>query len=209
MQILREESSRRVEDSSGDDGGAPELGASLLAQYDSIGADLRALVQAWETGRAALAANIERQERRVSQASSSGGGGGGMRSPAPSLGGLTVVEEGCGGGGGGGSGSGSGSPGDALRALNGEGRPRSSLSMSGESTANSASDEEVFEAIAVPRQRAPTSSREERVLKMQEERARQAVLREKREASMNMVKELESVIHLRPKRLNAQRITSI
>jgi len=185
MQILREESNRSLEDS-GDD--VTELGGSLMTQYDSIGADLKSLMQAWETGRAALALNIERQERRVSQASS-----GGMRSPAPSLGGLTVVDE--------------GSPGEALRALNGEGRSRSSLST--ESTENSASDEEVFEAIAVPRQRAATMSREERVLKMQEERARQAVMGEKREANANMMKELESVIGSRPKRLNTQRITSI
>lgn len=156
-----------------------------MAQYDSIGADLKSLMQAWETGRASLALNIDRRERRISQASSG-------RSPAPSLGGLTVVDE--------------GSPRDALRALNGEVRSRSSIST--DSTSNSASDEEIFEAIAVPRQRS-VMSREERIAKMQEDRARQASLREKRDANVNMVKELESVINLRPKRLSTARITSI
>jgi hypothetical protein len=96
MQILREESNKILEES--DD--VTELGAHLMAQYESVGADLKSLLQAWETGRNALALNIDRHERRISQASS------GLRSPVPSLGGLTAVDE--------------GSPSDALRALNGE-----------------------------------------------------------------------------------------
>ncbi|OCK75797.1 hypothetical protein K432DRAFT_429167 [Lepidopterella palustris CBS 459.81] len=182
MQILREESNKSLEESED----VAELGSSLMTQYDSIGADLKSLVQAWETGKAALALNIDRHERRVSQASS------GMRSPVPSLGGLTVVEE--------------GSPSDALRALTGESPAHSSPP----SVSGSNSDEEIFEAIAIPRQRQRnTLTREERMIKINEDRARQASLREQREASNNMLKELESVINLRPLRAKSGRVTSI
>jgi hypothetical protein len=180
MQILREESNKNLEDSED----VTELGSSLMTQYESIGADLKSLIQAWETGKAALALNIDRHERRVSQASS------GMRSPAPSLGGLTAVEE--------------GSPSDALRALNGDTPSHSSPP----SVSGSNSDEEIFEAIAIPRRR-KTLSREERMMKIQEDRARQAAFREQREASNNMLKELESVINLRPQRPHSGRVTSI
>ena len=180
MQILREESNKNLEDSED----VTELGSSLMVQYESIGADLKSLIQAWETGKAALALNIDKHERRVSQASS------GMRSPVPSLGGLTAVEE--------------GSPSDALRALNGDTPSHSSPP----SVSSSNSDEEIFEAIAIPRRR-KTLSREERMMKIQEDRARQAAFREQREASNNMLKELESVINLRPQRPHSGRVTSI
>ncbi|KAF2105379.1 Mysoin-binding motif of peroxisomes-domain-containing protein [Lophiotrema nucula] len=186
MQILREESNKTLEES--DD--VTELGSHLMTQYDSIGADLKNLIQAWEAGKTALALNIDRHERRISQASS------GLRSPVPSLGGLTAVEE--------------GSPSDALRALNGDLlSPRGSAPSSVE---GSNSDDEVFEAIAMPRQRPAMMSREERMQKIQEDRVRQASLREQREASTNMLKELETVIHLRPQRASmpaGTRITSI
>ncbi|KAF2739118.1 hypothetical protein EJ04DRAFT_353590 [Polyplosphaeria fusca] len=173
MQILREESNRTLEDLED----VSELGSHLMAQYDSIGADLKNLVQAWETGKNALALNIDRHERRISQASS------GLRSPVPSLGGLTAVEE--------------GSPSDALRALNGD--LLSPLQSAPSSVEGSNSDDEVFEAIAIPKTRT-TMSREERMTKIREDRARQASAREQREASTNMLKELESVINLRPQR---------
>ncbi|KAI9695473.1 MAG: hypothetical protein M1820_008575 [Bogoriella megaspora] len=184
MQILREESNKTLEAS--DD--VTELGSTLMQQYESIGSDLKALQQAWEDGKKSLAINIDKHERRVSLASSSG-----LRSPVPSLGGLTAVEEG------------SGSPGDALRALNGE-----VPGLSSATSATSESDEEVFEAIALPRQRT-LLSREERIAKMQEERERRATLMEKRSAETNMLRELESVISLRqPKKAaTTGRITSI
>lgn len=187
MQVLREETNKSLEDTED----VTELGAHLMVQYDSIGADLRSLISAWESGRNALALNIERHERRISQASSSG-----LRSPVPSLGGLTAVDEG------------QGSPSDALRALNGE---MLSLQQSAPlSDLGSNSDEEVFEAIAIPKTRL-TMSREERMQKMQADRARQANARETREASNNMLRELESVINLRPHRhtLPAGRVTSL
>ncbi|KAK4954711.1 hypothetical protein LTR66_013537 [Elasticomyces elasticus] len=178
MQILREESNKSIDESED----LTDLGPILISQYDSIGADLKNLIQAWEAGKASLASNIDRHERRISMASSD------LRSPALSLGGLTAVEE--------------GSPADALRALNGDSPSnRSSLNAS-------ASDEEVFEAIALTKQRS-VLTREERITKMHEERARQASLREKHDANTNMLKELESVINLRPKRNAVGRITSI
>jgi hypothetical protein len=186
MQILREESNKILEESED----VTELGYHLMAQYESVGADLKGLLQAWETGRNSLALNIDRHERRVSQASS------GLRSPVPSLGGLTAVDE--------------GSPSDALRALNGEVlSPHQSRPSSVE---GSNSDDEVFEAIAIRKTRGRLSmSREERMQKIQEDRARQASLREQREASTNMLKELESVINLRPQRsiIAGSRVTSL
>ncbi|KAI9687255.1 MAG: hypothetical protein M1822_002298 [Bathelium mastoideum] len=185
MQILREESNKTLEASED----ITELGSTLMQQYESIGADLKSLQQAWEEGKKSLAINIDRHERRVSLASS------GLRSPAPSLGGLTAVDES----------SIDGSPGDALRALNGE-----PPGLSSTTSATSESDEEVFEAIALPRQRT-LLSREERIAKMHKDRERRASLMEKRNAETNMLKELESVISLRqPKKVaTTGRITSI
>ncbi|KAI7596443.1 hypothetical protein KC346_g15145, partial [Hortaea werneckii] len=158
MQILREETNRSIEQQED----LTDLGPSLMAQYESIGTDLRELMQAWESGKTSLQSNITKQERRISMASS------GLRSPVSSIGGLTAVD-------------GDGTPDDALKALNGGSRSnRSSL-------ATTPSDEEqVFEALAVPRQRS-TLTREERIVKMQEERERQATLRAKRESNTNML----------------------
>lgn len=180
MQVLREETNRSIEQSED----ISDLGPSLMAQYDSIGADLKELTSAWEAGKASLQNNLTKQERRISLASSA------ARSPVSSIGGLTAVEEG-------------GGPADALKALTGD-------SLSNRSSmATTPSDEEVFEAVALPRQRS-TLTREERIMKMQEERERQATLRANRDANTSMLRELESVINLRPKKTAvAPRITSI
>ncbi|KAG4026216.1 hypothetical protein MFRU_043g00210 [Monilinia fructicola] len=179
LHVLREESDKSLNDTED----VSELGSSLMMQYDSIGIDLKALMQEWEDGRAALAVNIDRNEKRVSSL-------GGMVSPASSLGGLTAVEE--------------GTADDALRALNGEGRSRSSLEMSGSEV------EEVFEAIAIPRQRSKLT-REERIVKMKEDRVRRESMRDRADANTKMLRELESVINLRPRPRTtpAGRITSI
>lgn len=185
MQVLREETNRSLEDTED----VTELGHHLMTQYESIGADLKSLMQAWEAGKNALALNIDRRERRISLASS-----GGLRSPVPSLGGLTAVDE--------------GSPSDALRALNGDLlSPQQSAPPSDQ---GSTSDDEVFEAIAIPKTRA-TMSREERMQKIQDDRVRQASLREQRESNTNMLRELESVINLRPHRATGPgaRVTSL
>ncbi|KAH4350255.1 hypothetical protein HBH98_046800 [Parastagonospora nodorum] len=184
MQVLREETNKSLEDTED----VHELGRHLMTQYESIGADIKSLVQAWEAGKTALVLNIDRQERRISHASS------GLRSPVPSLGGLTAVDE--------------GSPSDALRALNGDLLSPQQSAPSSDQGSNS--DDEVFEAIAIPKTRA-TMSREERMQKIQEDRVRQASAREQRDASTNMLRELESVINLRPYRSTGPggRVTSI
>ena len=186
MQILREETNNSIEQSED----LTDLGPTLMAQYEAIGADLRELLQAWEAGKQSLQTNISRHERRISMASS------GLRSPVSSLGGLTAVDEVMDG------------PEDALNVLNGNKSHRSSL--------NTTSDEEemVFEAVALPRQRASTLTREERITKMHEQRAKQQELRAQRDANTNMLRELESVINLRPKKIvpngtQPPRITSL
>lgn len=60
-------------------------------------------------------------------------------------------------------------------------------------------DDEIFEAISSPRLRErSTLGREERIAKVREERERLASAKERREANTNMVRELQSVIKLRP-----------
>ena len=175
MHILREESDRTL-DSSED---VTDLGSSLLEHYDAIGADLKSLMHDWEEGRAALTANINKNERRVSQISS----GPIFSSPTTpvSLDGLTAVGE---------------SPSGAFRILNGEDvAPLDAPS----------SDGEVFEAVALPRPRS-TFTREERIARMKEERARQASVRETVDASRYMLKELETVIKMRPRGKTTGRI---
>jgi hypothetical protein len=102
MQVLREETKSSIESS--DD--LTDLGPNLMAQYDSIGTDLKDLMQAWENGKASLQTNITRQEKRLSSISNISG----LRSPVSSLGGLTAVDE-----------DGDGSPANALRLLSGDG----------------------------------------------------------------------------------------
>lgn len=144
-----------------------------MIQYESIGVDLKDLMHEWEEGKAALASNIDRNERRVSSMS-------GMLSPASSLGGLTAVEE--------------GGALDALKSLNGDARSRNSMDFS------SSDAEEVFEAIALPRQRPrSTMSREERIVKMKEDRVKRDTMKSKADANTKMLRELESVINMRPR----------
>lgn len=179
MHVLREESDKTLDES----GDITELGSNLLAQYESIGADLRSLMQEWEIGKAALALNINKHERRISLSS------GGLKSPSSptfSLAGTTVVGT---------------SPSDALKVLNGDDRSHSSFETS-------CSEEEIFEAIAVPRQRSQLS-REERIAKIKEARVKQASAKERAAANTSMLRELETVINLRPKGRTTGRITSI
>ena len=194
-----------------------EVDTELVSQYDSIGEDLRQLMRSWEAGKASLVLGMGRQERRLSlshgRSVSSSVRSSGVRSPISSISGQTAVED--------------GSPTAALRALNGEAAKamtkalgsnkvskRSSLAISARptSTASSndissngsgasagssaASDEEVFEAIAMPRKRM-SMTREERMTMILQDQARQKMLRERRETTSNMMRELESVICLR------------
>jgi NAD-dependent DNA ligase len=177
IHVFREESDGNLEQLENE----PNLARALAMQYDSIGADLRALLQEWEVGKAASSLNTEWPKRFSSRSS------GDMRSPMSptlSLGGQTVVG---------------GSPSDALRILNGEEVPQTTID---------ASDEEIFEAIAAPRKRS-SMTREERIARMKEDRLRQSIAREKADANTHMLKELETVIKLRPRGKTTSRITSM
>lgn len=182
MHLLRDESERVLDESNE----SPEFGIDLLVQYDSIGSDLKRLVQEWEEGRTALAASIDKNDHRMSLSPT---GLLAPMSPTLSLGGLTAV--------------GGNSP-DALKALNGY--PRSPRSRSSTSTSSSA--EEVFEAVALPRQKS-LLTREERIAKMKEDRVRSALLRGKADANTNILKELETVIKLRPRGRTTGRMASV
>lgn len=179
MHILREETETKIEKPKGD----IELSSLIGQQYDLIGAELRSLLREWETGRSCMTLDVEKSEKRWSRSSSA------MRSPlspAYSLGGLTAVED---------------SPSDALRVLNGEDFGRTSLDAA-------ASDEEIFEAVALPRQRI-SMTREEKMARMKQDRQKRATFHEKAEANTSMLRELETVIKLRPRGRTSSRITSI
>lgn len=168
LQLLREESDRALDESSD----ISELGPTLMSQYDSIGVDLKELIQAWEEGKAALALGIDRNEKRLSSIST-------LISPSSSLSGLTTVEE--------------GTAQDAFKILNGDARPATMLPEDFPGDA-----EVLFEAVALPRPRS-LLTREERIAKMREERERKEQAREKVESTRGMLRELEMVINLRPR----------
>ena len=172
MRLLRDESDEAREYSDE----LPRSSTNLLAQYDSIGTDLKGLMQEWEEGRAALATNLDRKDHRRSLSSTSNQL---PNSPSFSLSGTTAIDEG---------------PNDALQTLNGFSKPSRSRS----STMTSSSSEEIFEAVALPRQRT-TLTRDERIAKTNEERVRQTIMKQKANANTHMLKELETVIKLRPR----------
>lgn len=171
LALLREESERTLNEAED----LSELGPSLMAQYESIGQDLKMLTQAWEDGKAALASGIDRNEKRLSSLST-------LLSPASSLSGLTTVDE--------------GGALEAFRALTGESPPRSTLG----SPKGDAHEAEVFEAVSLPSRPRSLLTRDERIAKMKEDRERRETAREKAEANRGMLRELETVINLRPKR---------
>lgn len=165
LHLLREESDRALNDSTD----LSDLAPNLMAQYDSIGADLRELMGAWEEGKAALAQGIDRNEKRLSSMST-------LISPTSSpLSGLTTVDE--------------GNAAAAFKALTGASPPQSETDEP---------EREVFEAVALPRQRS-NLTREERIAKVREEREQKAQARQNLDATRGMMKELETVINLRPR----------
>ena len=181
MRLLRDESDRFLEQSDE----ASESRNNLLAQYDSIGADLRDLMHEWEQGRVALATTFAHGHSR----SVSSTGVSHSRSPTSSLGGSTAVG---------------GSPHDAFQALNGQ----LHLPRSRSSTTTSSSGEEIFEGVAAPRQK-NTLTREERLSKMKEDRMRQAIMQEKSNANTHLLRELETVIKLRPRGRTTGRLPTL
>ncbi|KGY15674.1 proliferating cell nuclear antigen (pcna) [Paracoccidioides brasiliensis Pb03] len=178
MQLIREESDASLERATDD----TDFGTTLTTLYESIGTDLRGILQEWEAGKSALFATLE-NSGRLSRPTSS------LKSPASptfSLSGVTAVD---------------GGPPEALRALTGEDQQQQQQQQqqSLQSPDNNMDDDEVFEAIALPLKR-NSMSREERIARMKEERARQAMVREKSDANTHMLRELETVIKLRPRK---------
>lgn len=170
LHLLREESDRALDDSTD----ISEMGPNLMAQYDSIGVDLKELMAVWEDGKAALAHGIDRNEKRLSSMST-------LLSPRSSiLSNVTTANEG-------------GSAADAFKALTGE-----SPTQSPQQDQAEFQSPEVFEAVAKPRQRS-TLTREERIVKMKEDREQKAEARQQMDATRGMLRELETVINLRPK----------
>ncbi|QKX53383.1 uncharacterized protein TRUGW13939_00461 [Talaromyces rugulosus] len=188
MHVMREESDGNISQEGATD---YEIGVSMMAQYESIGSDIRGLLQEWEAGKAALLSSFEHPNgsERFSRASSDVKLPLSPLSPTSSLGGITAVD---------------GSPTAALRALNGE-------TTSSTSHAENVNEmEEIFEAIVMPTSRKRQSlTREERIARVKEDRARQAAARERTDASTNMLKELETVIKHRPQLNKSHRVTSI
>lgn len=165
-----------------------ELEATLLAQYESIGTDISGLLQEWEAGKAALVSSIDKRSS-VDHMSRPPSGLKLPLSPTPSLGGATAVE---------------GSPADALRALNGDIKPDPSIIQSVDE------DEEIFESVVLPsRNKRASLTREERIARVKEDRAKQAAARERADANTSMLKELEMVIKQRPRTTASKRVTSI
>ncbi|KAG8526879.1 uncharacterized protein KY384_008308 [Bacidia gigantensis] len=166
MRLLREDAERSFSKPGTIDG----LTDTLLHQYDSVGLDLKDLVQNWELGKIALTSTLKIQNQSMSPST--------HRlsvplSPSSSLGGSTAVE---------------GSPQDALLAL--KGIPRSS---SRSSATSNTSDEQIFEAVAAPRPRSALN-RNERIAQIKEGRRKHAEDGEKAQATTHLLKELETVV---------------
>ncbi|KAI1390291.1 Mysoin-binding motif of peroxisomes-domain-containing protein [Hypoxylon trugodes] len=174
LHLLREESSKALNEA--DD--ISDLGPLFMAQYESIGQDLRDLMEAWQTGKASLASGIDRNEKRLSSIGSA------LMSPISTMSGRTIAEE---------DESPDDEPGvaDALKKLNGGSSPPTELEMPVET--------EVFEAISIPRPKS-LLTREERIIKMREDRKAKDYAKAKAEAQRRMMRELQGVLERKPGR---------
>ncbi|KAI2618454.1 Mysoin-binding motif of peroxisomes-domain-containing protein [Hypoxylon sp. NC1633] len=176
LHLLREESSKALNEA--DD--ISKLGPLFMAQYDSIGQDLRDLMEAWQTGKALLASGIDRNEKRLSSIGST------LASPISTMSGRTIAEEDE-------NSPDEHEPGvaDALKKLTGDLSPPSELDVPIEP--------EVFEAISVPRPKS-LLTREERIVRMREDRKVKDIARAKAEAQRGMMRELQGVLERKPGR---------
>jgi uncharacterized phage infection (PIP) family protein YhgE len=188
MHSLRDESERSLEWT--DD--ITSYGPDLMAQYEAIGTDLKQIMEEWESGKAALSTSIDKTEKRLSQFSASALSiSPGLKSPTfSSYSGATLS-------------AGSGSPSDALRALNGD----YDFEEGHGNDASAKDTEKVYEAVALPpnsRARS-TLTREERIKQMREERENVKQVRTVVDDNTKMLKELRTVINLRPRGRTAAR----
>lgn len=171
MHVLREESDRNSRDSQDFSDFAPEL----IAHYDSIGSDLHALVNEWEDGRSFLAMNLDRNSPQTKSPESPSGTTLSGETPRNS---MTFSKDGRGAG-----------WADAV----GLGL----LSLATENNEHDSEVEEVYEAVSEPRPRS-MMTREERIIRVQEERTRALDQKRRSEAGMALQKELQSVLVNRP-----------
>ncbi|KAK7952400.1 uncharacterized protein PG986_008128 [Apiospora aurea] len=172
MVLLAEESNKVIDDEHGD---MSHLGSTFMSQYEMIGKDLKALMEAWETGKAAVASAINRNEKkRVSSTS--------MLSPVTSVSELASVSEESDG------------PDAALRRLNGDHSPPTEPGSPANFTTDPVEYEAIAETATKPRS---TMTREERIKSMQEERASKILAREKAMESGWFMGELKSVLQHR------------
>ncbi|KAK7969295.1 hypothetical protein PG988_008368 [Apiospora saccharicola] len=172
MVLLAEESNKVIDDEHGD---MSHLGSTFMSQYEMIGKDLKALMEAWEIGKAAVASAINRNERkRVSSAS--------LLSPVTSTSELASVSEESDG------------PDAALRRLEGDHSPPTEPGSPNNFTTDPVEYEAIAETNTKPRS---TMSREERIRSMQAERASKIAAREKAMESGWFMGELKSVLQHR------------
>ncbi len=170
LHLLQEESNRALNEAND----ITEMGPLFMAQYDSIGQDLRDLMEAWQSGKKAIQSGINRNEKRISSIGSV------MASPTSTLSGRTMAGDE--------SSTDEHEPGvdDALRKLSGDVPPtptKPDLPI----------EPEVFEAISVPRPKS-ILTREERIVRMREERKSKEIARAKADMYRGMVRELEGVL---------------
>ncbi|KAI1660179.1 Mysoin-binding motif of peroxisomes-domain-containing protein [Daldinia decipiens] len=167
LHLLREESSKALNEA--DD--ITDLGPLFMAQYDSIGQDLRDLMEAWQTGKASLASGIDRNEKRLSSMGST------LMSPLSTMSGRTIAEE--------------------DENSQDEGVADAYKKLTGGSSPPSEPEPEVFEAISVPRPKS-LFTREERIIKMREDRKSREIAKAKAEAQRGMMRELQGVLERKP-----------
>ncbi|KAH8161374.1 hypothetical protein CIB48_g6869 [Xylaria polymorpha] len=170
LHLLQEESNKSLNEAND----ITEMGPLFMAQYDSIGQDLRDLMEAWQSGKKALQSGINRNEKRISSIGSV------MASPTSTMSGRTIAGDE--------SSTDEHEPGveDALRKLNGDAPPTPT-------NPDLLIEPEVFEAISVPRPRSMLT-REERIVRMREDRKAKEIARAKADTYRGMVQELEGVL---------------
>ena len=178
MHVLREESDRTLQESHD----LSDFGRDLLAHYDSIGADLKGLVDEWENARAFLTLSVDRQTSPRNSKSPESIDGATLVGDTPRNSGLFGKDAG-------------GGWADAA----GMGLFSQAEAELGQETADETM-EEVFEAVAEPpKPRARSQlSREERIRRVQEERARAAEARRSVDVELAVQRELQNVLLNRP-----------
>ncbi|KAI1828587.1 Mysoin-binding motif of peroxisomes-domain-containing protein [Xylaria intraflava] len=170
LHLLQEESNKALNEAND----ITEMGPLFMAQYDSIGQDLRDLMEGWQSGKRALQSGIDRNGKRISSIGSL------MASPTSTMSGQTIAEDE----------SGTDEPElgveDAFRKLTGEALPTAT-------NPDMPTEPEVFEAVSMPRPKSMLT-REERLVRMRQERKAKEIARAEADAYRGMMQELAGVL---------------